>query len=58
MITQEKSFNDVVMLNLLEAAKDVIKTVTPSKLKGTIKENFSEQVSLAQLSKAIAEVEK
>ena len=38
---------------LLAAAMDVVKTVTPDKLRGTVKINFSEQVALSQLSKAI-----
>ena len=41
---------------LLEACKAVVSVVTPSKLKGTIKENFSEQVALSQLSKVIAQI--
>ena len=38
---------------LLAAARDVVKTVTPNKLKGTVKTNFSEQVALSQLSKGV-----
>ena len=38
---------------LLAAAMDVVKTVTPDKLKGTVKTNFSEQVALSQLSKVV-----
>lgn len=43
--------------DLLEACKGVLNTITPSKLKGTIRENFSEQVALSQLAKAIAKAE-
>ena len=39
--------------DLLAAAMGVVKTVTPDKLKGTVKTNFSEQVALSQLSKAV-----
>jgi len=42
---------------LLRAAKHVISTVRPNKLKGTIRENFSEQVALVQLETAIRAVE-
>ncbi len=42
---------------LLAACKEVVSTITPSKLKGTVRENFSEQVALSQLSKAIANAE-
>ncbi len=41
--------------SLVEAAKEVINVVKPSKLKGTIRDNFSEQNALAQLSKALAQ---
>jgi hypothetical protein len=39
--------------DLLNACEQVIDIITPSKLKGTIKENFSEQAVLAQLSRVL-----
>jgi len=39
------------------AAKKVKDTIPPSKLKGTISDNFSEQIALNELNKIICELE-
>ena len=43
--------------DLLSAAKEVVKVVTSDKLRGKVRDNFSEQVSLSQLSKAVHVIE-